>query len=134
MDQSLLSTLVVVILGGGFVGGIVALLKLKPEGDQILVSSAKDVVLIQKGALDDLRLEREEDRKRMEDLEDRMTEQLEVADRARRAAEVALVDAERERTQMARLYEAEQRRNTDLTRRVAALEAEVARLLAGRDQ
>lgn len=132
MDQSLLSTLVVVILGGGFVGGIVALLKLKPEGDQILVSSAKDVVLIQKGALDDLRLERDEDRKRMEDLEARMTEQLEIAERARRAAEVALVDAERERTQMTRLYEAEQRRNTDLTRRVAALEAEVGRLLAER--
>ncbi len=128
MDSDLLSTLVVVILGGGFVGAIVAIVKLKPEGDQILVSSAKDVVLIQKGALDDLRREREEDRKRMEDIEARMITQLEASELARRLAETALADAKREQAQMTRLYEAEQRRNADLTRRVAHLEAEVDKL------
>lgn len=113
-SDSILTALVSVILGGGFVGGIVALVKLKPEGDQILVSSAKDVVLIQRDALEELRTQ-------MAELERRLSEQLEAAgvaraqaEKARAAAEAALAEANHEKRH--------------LLDRVAALEGEVAEL------
>lgn len=52
------------LLGGGLIGGYVSLRKLKPEGDQIIVSAAKDVVVVQKGLLDDMRNEIDEMRRR----------------------------------------------------------------------
>lgn len=124
MDTAtLLTGLATLILGGGFVGGIVALVKLKPEGDQILVNSAKDVVLIQAGALDTLR-------EQMATIEARFEERLDRAEQARWTAETALAEAHRAREVLQAEYEAEKARNEELSARVAALEAEVARLSA----
>lgn len=122
MDTAtLLTGLATLILGGGFVGGIVALVKLKPEGDQILVNSAKDVVLIQKGALDDLR-------RQMTEIEARFEERLDRAEQARWTAETALAECHRAREVLLVEYEEEKARNEELCERVAALEAEVAKL------
>lgn len=113
-NTTIITTLVSVLLGGGFIGGIVALVKLKPEGDQILVSSAKDVVLIQKGALEDLR-------EQMRELEARFDAQIKTAARA-----VAECHAEREELKAER--DEERKVNIELRRRIEVLEAEVAEL------
>jgi hypothetical protein len=129
MDTAtLLTGLATLILGGGFVGGIVALVKLKPEGDQILVNSAKDVVLIQAGALDTLR-------EQMATIESRFEKRLDQAEQARWTAETALAECHRAREVLVAEYEEEKARNEELSARVAALEAEVARLsaIAGSD-
>lgn len=128
--NTLLVGLSTLILGGGFVGGIVALVKLKPEGDQILVNSAKDVVLIQAGALDNLRREREEDRKRIDEIEARFAERLDKAEQARWTAETALAECHRTRQALAAELEEEKARNALLVERLEALEAEVAALRA----
>lgn len=47
--------IVTVLLGGGFIGGLVLLLKLRPESGEITVRSAEKVVLIQDNLIDDLR-------------------------------------------------------------------------------
>lgn len=122
----ILTSLAAVVLGGGFLSGIVALVKLKPEGAQILVSSAKDVVLIQQGALDDLR-------EQMGELEKRLGAQLGVANEAREAAESALRECRNEAGRVAAEHEKERARNEALTARVAALEAEIADLRGARD-
>jgi len=49
--------IVSVILGGGFLGGIYALLKLRPEAGQITVSAAQGAVIVQTGVIDTLREE-----------------------------------------------------------------------------
>lgn len=118
---TILTTVATLILGGGFVGGIVALVKLKPEGDQILVNSAKDVVLIQKGALDDLR-------RQMADIETRFSERLDKAEQARWAAETALRECRRARDLLQAEYDEEKTRNAEHAARIEALEAEVAEL------
>jgi threonine dehydratase len=52
MDVSTLAPLVVAVLGvGGFVGGIVALIKLRPETGQIVVNAAQDALIVQSGVL-----------------------------------------------------------------------------------
>lgn len=76
-----ISSLISAVLGGSLIGGIVALLKLKPEGDQIVVSSAKDVVLIQAGALDRLRTEMSEMERRFTQQEQRNLEALKACER-----------------------------------------------------
>jgi hypothetical protein len=40
-----------VLLGGGFIGGLVLLLKLRPEAGEINVRAAEQVVLIQSGQI-----------------------------------------------------------------------------------
>lgn len=51
-------TLVAILAGaGGWAGSVYALLKARPEIGMITVSAAHDVVLIQKGMIDDLRSE-----------------------------------------------------------------------------
>ena len=123
MSNTLILGLASVILGGGLAGSIVALWKLKPEGDQIVVSAAKDVVLIQKGAMDDLR-------QQMKDLESRFSDRLDKAEQARWTAETALAECHRAREVLMEDYEAEKARNAELEERIAALEAEVASLKA----
>lgn len=110
----LFTTLVPVVIGGGFIGSIVALLKLKPEGDQILISSAKDVVVIQAGALDEMRRQIEEMRQRFE------TQASESAQ--------AIADCHAEREELRHERDAERANNRDLRARIEALEAEVADL------
>lgn len=121
--ESILSFVGSGILGGGVVSSIVAFRKLKPEADQIIVSSAKDVILIQKGAMDDLRAQ-------MEGLESRFSERLDRAEQARWAAETALAECHRAREAILEDYEQEKTRNVELEERINALEAEVAKLRA----
>lgn len=47
-----IAALIAVVLGGG---GITALVKSRPEGSKILIDSATDVVVVQKGLITDLR-------------------------------------------------------------------------------
>lgn len=121
--ESILSFVGSGILGGGVVSSIVAFRKLKPESDQIIVSSAKDVILIQKGAMDDLRAQ-------MSDLESRFSERLDRAEQARWTAETALAECHRAREALLEDYEQEKARNVELEERINALEAEVAKLRA----
>jgi chaperonin cofactor prefoldin len=53
------------LLSGGFIGGVVAFMKLRPEVQQILVSTAQDAVVIQSGVIDDLNDQLERARKRI---------------------------------------------------------------------
>jgi hypothetical protein len=53
--KDLLLPIVTVLLGGGFIGGFVLLLKLRPEAGEITVRSAEKVVLIQDNLIDELR-------------------------------------------------------------------------------
>lgn len=46
-----------VIGGGGLIAGIVALLKLRPEAGQILVTTAQGVVIVQTTVIDNLQKE-----------------------------------------------------------------------------
>lgn len=58
MNTGQIVTLVVsVIFSGGLVGGVVALLKLRPESGQIVVTAAQGAVVVQSGVIDDLRQE-----------------------------------------------------------------------------
>ncbi len=115
-SSALLTTLVTVILGGGFVGGIVALVKLKPEGDQILISSAKDVVVIQKGLLDAM--------------EERLAAMEARFDTQARSSAAALAECHRERDDLRSELVAERVNSAELRVRIEALEAEVAELRA----
>lgn len=117
MNSTVLTTVVSLILGGGFITGIVALVKLRPEGDQILISSAKDVVVIQKGALDDLR-------KQMDEMEVRF-------DRQTQTSAAALAECHRERDDLRSELVAERLSNDELRARIEALETEVAQLRTG---
>lgn len=116
MTSGSLTTLGSVVLGGGFLSGVVALLKLKPEGAQIVVSAAKDVVVIQQGALDDLR-------QQMADMEARFELQT-------KAAALALAECHRERDDLRSELVAERLAKGELRARIEALEAEVASLRA----
>lgn len=114
MSSSLVTAVVSIVLGGGFVGGIVALVKLRPEGDQIIVSSAKDVVVIQAGALDELRRQIDEMRERFD------TQAAEAAQ--------AIAECHAEREELRHERDTERVNNRELRGRIEALEAEVASL------
>lgn len=135
--ESILSFVGSGILGGGVVSSIVAFRKLKPESDQIIVSSAKDVILIQKGAMDNLREQLAEQREQMEAqgaqmaaMEARFESRLDRAEQARWTAETALAECHRAREALLEDYAQEKARNAELEERIAALEAEVAKLRA----
>lgn len=52
-----LTTLLVALMGGGFLSGCVALLKFKPERDVVVVSAAQGAVVVQSGVIDALQEE-----------------------------------------------------------------------------
>lgn len=54
MSDAIVVSVISVVLGGGLIGGIVAFIKVRPESSQILVNTARDVVLIQRDAMTDL--------------------------------------------------------------------------------
>lgn len=82
LDGGNIVVLVSAILGaGGLVGGIIALLKFKPEAGQILVTTAQGVVLVQTSVIDSLQKEvarigkgYDECRQREQKLQDRVAE------------------------------------------------------------
>jgi len=57
--QDIISLLIQFILSGGFLGGVYALLKLRPEAGQIVVTSAQSAVIVQSGVIENLREELE---------------------------------------------------------------------------
>lgn len=62
MISSAISDALPIIMGaigliGGLAAAVVGFMKVKPENTQVLVSAAEDVVLIQKGMVDQLRQE-----------------------------------------------------------------------------
>jgi predicted nuclease with TOPRIM domain len=71
MDLSSVAVVAASVVGGsGLLGGVYALLKVRPETTGILVNAAQDVVIIQKGVIDDLRTGLKDARERIEALED----------------------------------------------------------------
>lgn len=115
------SSIVGVLMGGGLLTGIVALFRLKPESDQIVVSAAKDVVFIQRGVVEDLRAQ-------YESLEKRFDKQTAEANTA-----ILECHAEREELRKQRDLQSEQllrerENNRELRVRVDALEGEVSSL------
>jgi hypothetical protein len=65
--------IVSVVLGGGFLGGIYALLKLRPEAGQITVTAAQGAVIVQTGVIDTLKSELIRSQGRIEALEAEQT-------------------------------------------------------------
>jgi hypothetical protein len=62
-----LNAVVIVLLGGGFLTGLAALMKFKPEKDAIVVSAAQGAVVVQTSVID--ALQEELDRARREKAE-----------------------------------------------------------------
>ncbi len=55
-DTSTIIVSVITLLGGsGFLAGVVALIKLRPEAGQITVTAAQGAVIVQSGVIKDLR-------------------------------------------------------------------------------
>jgi len=52
-----LTTAVVALLGGGFFTGVVALLKVRPERDAVVVTAAQGALVVQSEVMDDLKEE-----------------------------------------------------------------------------
>lgn len=69
VDTGLLTVIIAVLGGGGFLGGIVLLLKLRPEAGQITVSAAQGAVIVQTGVIDSLATENERLQARIDALE-----------------------------------------------------------------
>ena len=57
MNHDLVLILSALIGGGGFAGGIVALVKMRPETTRIVVDAAEGAVVVQKGVISELRAE-----------------------------------------------------------------------------
>jgi chromosome segregation ATPase len=79
--SSVAITIASVVGGGGLLGSVYALLKVRPETTGILVDAAQDVVIIQKGVIDDLRLGLKDARTRIEALESANEEKVKEATR-----------------------------------------------------
>lgn len=86
--------------GGGVIGALYTIMKVRPESAGILIDAAQDVVIIQKGVIDDLRMG-------LKDAHDRIT---------------ALENANEEKDKEATRLRAENKR---LTERVRHLEREI---------
>lgn len=67
-DQIVL-IVIALIGGGGMVGGITALLKIRPEAGQISVSAAQGAVIVQTGVIENLQREMARLREQVEALE-----------------------------------------------------------------
>jgi hypothetical protein len=74
MNDTVLIAIISVLGGTGLVGGIVALIKVRPEAGQILVNAAKDVVVIQQGAMTDMQRRLAEAEAARDALRQRVTE------------------------------------------------------------
>jgi hypothetical protein len=58
MSTEALAAVVVAVLGsGGLIGGIVALLRVRPESGRLIVEAAEGAVVVQSGVIDQLRRE-----------------------------------------------------------------------------
>lgn len=112
--STLVTTIVYVLFGGGLFGGLVALVKLRPEGAQILVATAKDVVVIQRGVIEDME-------QRFASMEDRFEQQV-------AASTLSLAECHSERDDLRSELVAERLNSAELRARIEALEAEVAQL------
>jgi hypothetical protein len=55
--RDIVSLIIAVVGSGGFVGGLYALLKLRPEAGQITVEAAQGAIIVQTGVIETLRVE-----------------------------------------------------------------------------
>jgi threonine dehydratase len=69
IDSGLLAAIVAALGGGGFLGGLVLLLKLRPEAGQITVTAAQGAVIVQTGVIEALRRENDRLQTRIDALE-----------------------------------------------------------------
>jgi len=67
--REILPVIVAVLGSGGLLGGIYALLKLRPEAGQIVVTAAQGALIVQTGVIDSLRIENDRLRQRVSSLE-----------------------------------------------------------------
>lgn len=112
------TSVVVVLLGGGFITGLVALLKFKPEKDAIVVSAAQGAVVVQSGVID--ALQEELDRARA-DLS-ALREDFDAMRRELNSTRTELNDVRAERDGLRQELEEVKRENTALKARVQTLE------------
>jgi predicted nuclease with TOPRIM domain len=115
MDRDVINVILAVLGSGGLLGGIYALLKLRPEAGQITVTAAEGVVMMQSGVLERMEGEAQRYRDRLDALE----------------AEMRTVDQLRQRiSELERESEERGRRIADLESERVSLKADNARLLA----
>ena len=118
-----LTAVIVALMGGGFITGLIALLKYKPEKDAIVVSAAKGAVVVQSGVID--ALQEELDRARADSALARKEIQ-EVRNEFREevvSLKLELAAVRRERDGLRRLVERYEEENVALRERVAKLES-----------
>jgi len=108
------SNLIALVLGGGLVSGIVAVVKLPRERDQIIVSAAKDVVVIQRETLDDVR-------EQVKSLEVAMSTQAAASAAALAACHLERDELRQQNEGLFRDRQADRRRLDELEREVALL-------------
>lgn len=121
MTPELAVGLVVALFGGG---GLAALLRLRGDTSRIVVDAAKDVVVIQRGAIESLQAQIEALTSRIAAVEARATEAEARAIAAEQRAAAAELRAEQAETHRDLLLRA----NAELQKRLEHLEAEVRRL------
>lgn len=121
MSPELLIAAIVALFGGG---GLAALLRLRGDTSRIVVDAAKDVVVIQRGAIEDLKAQIEGLTARMAAVELRATEAEARAIAAEQRAAAAELRAEQAETHRDLLLRA----NAELQARLEHLETEVRRL------
>lgn len=130
MKVDVLTASAAATLLAGIIASYVAFRKLKPESDQIVVSAAKDVVLIQAGAMARQNAQMARQDVEMAELREEMATMREQFRTQERAAAVALAECNAERRELRRERDAERANNWELRSRIEVLEAEVARLRA----
>jgi anaerobic glycerol-3-phosphate dehydrogenase len=59
LDNANVTTLIVAILGGGFINGLIALLRFRVDKDAVVVTAAQGAVVVQTGVIDALQEELE---------------------------------------------------------------------------
>lgn len=142
MEAGSIVTLVGLVLGGGGIAaGVVALIKVRPEAGQVVVTAAQGALVVQSGVIDELKeelvrvhgeLNRERDKsnryyQRLETLERDVRRSEEIRDKLDTlAGKVYALSAELEKVQRER--DGLMERNIQLQERIEELEAEVGRL------
>lgn len=120
--------------GGGIAGAIVALLKVRPEAGQIVVTAAQGAVVVQSGVIDDLNEELGRQVTRCKNLEERLTraldriEDLETVERRIQELERKLAEVQQELDTTLAERDKLAREKQELEFRVRELETKVAEL------
>ena len=110
--RDLIPTILALLGGGGLVGGLIALIKLRPEAGQITVVAAQGALVVQQGVLDTLNKELA-----------RVSARLEVVEAELSNAQHRIDDLELDKARLEKEARTIKSENTKLRNRVKVLEA-----------